>query len=202
MQQNQPQHVAENTAVETEQPKKKSFFTELLSWLKELAIAFVAVALVCIFLIQPVRVEGTSMCDTLQNGEIMLVNKAEYLFSGPKRHDVVICYYPGRYMDKWKLLKQYFVKRIIALPGETIAIEEGVVYINGQPLEESYLSEEMTRRKTSMEPRTLAQDEYFVMGDNRDNSNDSRRIGPVKRKAIIGRVRRVLWPLKRLWQIR
>jgi len=150
----------------------------------------------CVF--EFVRVKGGSMRSTLQNAEVMLVTKGEYLFGEPKRHDVVICHYPGRYMDKWKLLKQYFVKRVIGLPGETISIEEGIVHINGVPLEEPYLDEAHTRRRTSMEPVTLGADEYFVMGDNRDNSNDSRRVGPLKRRAIIGHVRTVLWPLKKL----
>lgn len=166
-------------------------------------VCWVAVALLIRqFAVEFVRVKGGSMRSTLQNGEVMLVTKGEYLFGAPKRHDVVICHYPGRYMDKWKLLKQYFVKRVIALPGETISMEEGVVHINGVPLEEPYLSEEHTRRKTSMEPVTLGEDEYFVMGDNRDNSNDSRRVGPLKRRAIIGHVRAVLWPLRGFRRIR
>lgn len=168
-----------------------------------LLVCWIALALLIRqFAVEFVRVKGNSMRETLHNGEIMLVTKGEYLFGRPERHDVVICHYPGRYMDKWKLIRQYFVKRIIGLPGETIAMEEGVVYINGQALEEPYLSESHTRRKTNMEPLTLGEDEYFVMGDNRDNSNDSRRIGPLQRRAIIGRVRRVLWPMKKLRRIR
>ena len=154
------------------------------------------------YAVEFVRVKGSSMRSTLQNGEVMLVTKAEYLVGGPQRQDVVICLYPGRYMDKWKLIPQYFVKRVIGLPGETISIQEGVVHIDGVPLEEPYLEERYTQRKSSMEPVTLGEDEYFVMGDNRDNSNDSRRIGPLKRKAIIGHVRWVLWPIKGLRRIR
>lgn len=160
-------------------------------------VCWIAVALLIRqFAVEFVRVKGSSMRSTLENGEVMLVTKAEYLFGEPKRQDVVICHYPNRYMDKWKLIPQYFVKRIIGLPGETVSIEEGVVHIDGAPLEEPYLDENYTRRRTSMEPVKLGADEYFVMGDNRDNSNDSRRIGPLKRRAIIGHVRRVLWPLK------
>lgn len=154
------------------------------------------------FVLEPVRVKGGSMLSTLQNGEIMLVTKADYLLGEPQRQDVVICHYPGRYLDKWKLIPQYFVKRIIGLPGDTVAIEEGVVLINGEPLEEPYLDESRTRRKTSMAPVTLGADEYFVMGDNRDNSNDSRRVGPLKRRAIIGRVRTVFFPFNSVRRIR
>lgn len=167
-----------------------------------LVCALMLALLIRQFAFEFVRVKGGSMRSTLQNAEVMLVTKGEYLFGSPKRHDVVICHYPGRYMDKWKLLKQYFVKRVIGLPGETISIEEGIVHINGVPLEEPYLDEAHTRRRTTMEPVTLGADEYFVMGDNRDNSNDSRRVGPLKRGAIIGHVRAVLWPLKKLRRVK
>ena len=154
------------------------------------------------YAVEIVRVKGASMRSALQNKEIMLMDKAAYRFGHPQRHDVVICHYPGRYMDKWKLIRQYFVKRVIGLPGETISIEEGVVHVDGVPLDEPYLQEMYTRRKINMEPVLLAEDEYFVMGDNRDNSNDSRRIGPLKRKALLGKVRAVLWPLTSLRKIR
>lgn len=151
-------------------------------------------------MVEPVRVKGGSMRSTLENGEIMLVTKLDMLLHGPKRHDVVICRYPGRYLDKWKIIPQHFVKRVIGLPGETIAIEEGAVLINGEPLDEPYLDPKHTRRKGNMEPRTLGEDEYFVMGDNRDSSNDSRRIGPLKRGMIVGHVRGVFWPIRaRRW---
>lgn len=170
-----------------------------LIWL----ICVVVLALLVRYLVvEVVRVKGNSMRSTLHNGEVMLVNKAAYLLGEPKRQDVVICLYPGRYRDKWKLVPQYFVKRIIGLPGETIAMAEGVVLVDGQPLEEPYLDEAFTRRKSSMAPVTLGEDEYFVMGDNRDNSNDSRRVGPLKRRALVGRVQAVFFPLKAIRRIR
>lgn len=167
-----------------------------------LICALLIALLVKYLVVEVVRVKGGSMRSTLQNGEVMLVNKAAYLLGEPKRQDVVICLYPGRYRDKWKLVPQYFVKRIIGLPGETIAIEEGVVLVDGQPLEEPYLDEKHTQRKTSMAPVTLGDDEYFVMGDNRDSSNDSRRVGALKRKALIGKVQAVLFPFKAIRKIR
>lgn len=148
------------------------------------------------FIFEPIRVKGSSMRSTLENGEMLLVAKIDYLLGEPQRHDVVICHYPGRYLDKWKIIPQYFVKRLIGLPGDTVAIEEGVVYINGMPVEEPYLDPKHTRRKPNMEPLTLEADEYFVLGDNRDNSNDSRRVGPLKRGMIVGKVRRVFFPFK------
>jgi len=154
------------------------------------------------FAVEFVRVKGSSMRSTLQNKEVMLVTKTEYLFGRPKRHDVVICHYPGRYMDKRKWFRQCFVKRVIGLPGETIAIEEGVVLIDGVAMEESFLDERRNLRKRDMAPRTLGNDEYFVMGDNRDSSNDSRSVGPIKRKDIIGQARVVLWPISGWRRIR
>lgn len=154
------------------------------------------------YVFEPVRVKGASMRSTLENGEMMLVTKLDYILGDPKRQDVIICHYPGRYLDKWKLIPQYFVKRIIGLPGETVSIVEGVVHIDGEPLEEPYLDPKHTRRKPSMEPVTLGEDEYFVLGDNRDNSNDSRRIGPLKRGMLVGRVRTVFFPFKAIRRIR
>lgn len=152
--------------------------------------------LVRIFLVEVVRVKGRSMLSTLQNGEWLLVSKLPRWRHDLRRGDVVICFYPGRYLDPWKLFRQYFVKRLIALPGETIAMEEGVVLINGEPIDEPYLDPARTRFRRTMQPRTLGEDEYFVMGDNRDNSNDSRRIGPLPRRMLVGRVRRVIFPFR------
>lgn len=161
-----------------------------------------AVLLVRQFVAEPIRVKGRSMCSTLQNGDMMLVTKWDYLIGNPRRQDVIICHYPGRYLDRWKILPQYFVKRLIGLPGDTVEIREGEVFINGQALEEPYLDPAHTRRKPNMEPVTLGEDEYFVLGDNRDNSNDSRRIGPIGRKALVGRVRLVFFPFPSARMIR
>ena len=175
---------------------RKPLWREILEWVVTLAAA-VAIALVIrTFIFEPVRVDGHSMDNTLANGEVMFVTKPEYLFGDPEQFDVVICHYPGRYLDRWKLIPQYFVKRLIGLPGETVSMEEGVVYIDGQPLDEPYLDPAHTRRKTGMEPLTLGENEYFVLGDNRDNSNDSRRVGPLARDMLVGHVRAVCYPFR------
>ncbi|MEG0902082.1 MAG: signal peptidase I, partial [Clostridia bacterium] len=138
------------------------------------------------------RVDGESMCDTLQNNEIMFVTKPEYLFGDPQRGDVVICKYPGR--------TENFVKRVMGIPGDTLEIHTNAVYVNGEKVEEPYLTSERNDNGFSMAPFKLGADEYFVMGDNRDNSHDSRNYydyltpSALTRDMIIGHVRYVLFP--------
>jgi len=144
---------------------------------------------------EPFRVKGSSMASTLHSGDMLWTTKYDYRRSVPARHNVVICYYPGRYVfGKKKGLRQCFVKRVIGLPGETVEIRDGVVYINDLPLDEPYLDAARNRRPHQMRPVTLGPEEVFVLGDNRDNSNDSRRVGPLPLSMIRARVRRILWP--------
>ncbi|NLB90669.1 MAG: signal peptidase I, partial [Clostridiales bacterium] len=136
------------------------------------------------------------MADTLHDKEMVFVTKFDYLFAEPQRQDVVICHYPDR--------REYFVKRLIGLPGDVIDIrhdlqsKENVVFINDVPLQEPYLTPTRnTMAFKAMDSITLGEDEYFVMGDNRDNSNDSRNlsvVGPISRKSIVGHVRFVFFP--------
>ena len=147
-----------------------------------------------LFLFEIAVVKGGSMRATLENGEALLVSRLAYRLGDPQRHDVVICHYPGRMMKHLPFLRQQFVKRVVGLPGDTVEIIEGVVHINGEALAEPYLDPARCRFRTNRPPITLAEDEYYVLGDNRDNSNDSRAIGPIKREMIVGRVDRVLFP--------
>lgn len=179
--------------------EKKSFGKELLSWIVTLGMAVIIAFTIRTFLFEPIRVDGESMCDTLQNGEIMLVTKPEYLFGDPQVGDVVVCHYPERGNTN-------FVKRVIGVPGDTITIENGVVYRNGEAVEEPYLTP--SRNQGSYyditEPFVLGDDEYFVCGDNRDNSHDSRNYytlgwgqyqpAAVTRDMIKGHVRWVVFP--------
>lgn len=158
-------------------------------WLRTLLGAAAAALALRLFVMELVRVKGGSMQDTLRNGQIMLVWKLGWQ---PRRGDVVICKYPGRYLDKHKLIPQYFVKRVIGLPGETLSMEEGKVLIDGRMLMEPYLSEGRNRRRRGLEARKLTG--YFVMGDNRDSSNDSRGVGPIERRMLVGKAVAVLWP--------
>lgn len=139
------------------------------------------------FIVTPVRVNGTSMYPTLKNGEIMLLNKITYRFNNIKRFDIVVI---NTQDDK-------IIKRVIGLPGETLKFENNVLYINGQEVKEAFLKEETK----DFDIRNLSYDKipsdcYFVMGDNRDNSKDSRMIGCVKKKQITGKANLVIFPLK------
>ena len=155
---------------------------EILSWILTIAVAVAAALLIRTFLFEPIRVDGESMCDTLQDGEIMLVTKPEYLFGDPQRGDVVICKYPGR--------TENFVKRVMGIPGDVIEIRSNVVYRNGEALDEPYLTPERNDNGFSMEAFTLGGDEYFVMGDNRDRSDDSRvNVGFVPFENLVGKAR-------------
>ena len=148
------------------------------------------------FLFEPIYVDGQSMCDTLQDREVMLVTKPEYIFGQPQRGDVVICKYPGR--------TENFVKRLMAVPGDTIEVRSNVVYINGVALDEPYLTPSRNDDGFSMDPMTLTDDQYFVMGDNRDNSHDSRNYygygkpATLTRSQIIGHVRCVIFPFSNI----
>lgn len=176
----------------TSQEKKKNVKKEILSWILTLGSAVVIALLIRTFLFEPIRVDGQSMCDTLQNNEIMFVTKPEYLFGQPQDGDVIICKYPGR--------TENFVKRLMGVPGDTIEIKNNVVYRNGNALDELYLTPSRNDDGFNMDPIKLGEDQYFVMGDNRDNSHDSRNYygygkpATLTRSQIIGHVRCVVFP--------
>lgn len=148
------------------------------------------------------RVKGASMLPTLKNGDWAFVWRLPYLWRRPRRFDVVICHFPGRRSKRIPFLHQHFVKRVVGLPGETLEVIEGVLHVNGSPIAEDFLDPARMRFFRSRAPITLGDDEYFVLGDNRDGSNDSRRMGPLKGRAIRGRVACLLWPIKRIRRIR
>ncbi|MBO4378198.1 MAG: signal peptidase I [Clostridia bacterium] len=194
--------------------KKKSVKREILEWILTLVVAVLIALPIRAFVFELVRVDGGSMDNTLANGEIMFVTKYDYastwlclpwqdaetqeqakrITTGgePERFDVVICRYPGRGGTN-------FVKRIVGLPGDTIELRNGYLYVNGELYEEPYIDDAYrTGRLNMFGPYTVPEGEYFVMGDHRNNSNDSRSQGPITRDMIIGHVRTVLFPFNKI----
>lgn len=170
----------------TKQKKpKKPLWREILEWIVTLAAAVAIAAVVRTFIFEPVKVEGNSMNDTLVNGEVMFVTKYDYLKDGPERFDVVICHYPDRGNTN-------FVKRVVGLPGDIVAIQDGKLIVNGVVYEEEYITH---RPNYTLEPYTVPEGKYFVLGDNRSNSNDSHLVGPIDAEMIVGHVRQVVLPL-------
>ena len=136
------------------------------------------------FVFEITRVDGPSMQPTLYTDEQILVNKLAYAFGAtPGRMDIVICKYPGSDV--------HYVKRVIALGGETVSVANGRVYIDGKPMQNDHNTEPMVE---SMEPYTVPGGYVFVMGDNRNDSLDSRQEGPIALSEIIGRATAVVWP--------
>ena len=182
-------------AEETKKGKEKkpvNVKKEILSWILTLGAAVIIALVIRTFLFEPVRVDGHSMDDTLANGEIMFVTKPEYLAGEPQHGDVVICHYPGRGNTN-------FVKRVIGVPGDTLMFVDNVLLRNGEVVEEDYLTPSRNRNGFSMRPITLGENEYFVCGDNRDNSHDCRNLTngtpeAIARDMIVGHVRYVVYP--------
>jgi signal peptidase I len=161
-----------------------------VSWLRDLALSVVIMIIVILFLYQPVKVEGTSMMPSLINQERIFINKFVYRFSDIHRGDTVVFQFP---QDTSKS----YIKRVIGMPGDTVDVDHGTVIVNGTRLPEPYVPEDM-RDLHSAKSVTLQADEYYVMGDHRNSSNDSRNWGPVERKFIYGKAVFVYWPLDRL----
>lgn len=159
---------------------------ELRSWTRDLAVALGLAIVVMIFLYQPVKVEGTSMNPLLSDQERIFINKFVYHFEPIERGDVIVFWYP---LDRSKS----FIKRVVGLPGETIEIRDGHVYINGQELADQYVPAGYLDGSTYT-PHRIPSDDYFVMGDHRDSSNDSRVFGPVPRQFIYGKAVFAYWP--------
>lgn len=150
-------------------------------FVKTIALVFILSFLIRTFLIQTFVVQGKSMEPNYLDHDYLLVDKVSYRFSSPKRGQIVVFRNPeNRRVD--------FVKRIIGLPGETMTISDGSVLVNGKLIEEQYLSGVKTEAFGETSQVKLSESEYFVMGDNRDNSLDSRRIGPISRSDLIGHV--------------
>lgn len=174
--------------IETEE--KPNVMRELLGMLVYVGIVLAITFLIITFVGQRTHVSGESMENTLDDGDQLIVDMLTYRFHDPERFDIIV--FPFRYKDN-----TYYIKRIIGLPGETVQIADGEIYINGEVLEESYGREVMQDAGLAAEPITLGDDEYFVLGDNRNYSSDSRdpSVALIHRKEIIGRAWLRIWPL-------
>ena len=171
----------------------KNIMKEILSTSIYLLVVLCAAYLIITYVGQRTQVSGSSMETTLSDGDNLLVDKITYRFSEPKRFDIIV--FPFQYDTD-----TYYIKRIIGMPGETVQIDyDGNIYINGSLLEESYGREVIQNPGRAAEPITLGEDEYFVMGDNRNNSSDSRdpSVGNIHRKDIIGRAWVRRWPFSK-----
>jgi signal peptidase I len=157
-------------------------------WVRDLVVAAAASVLIVVFLYQPVRVEGTSMLPQLVDSDRLFVNKFVYRISSIERGDVVVFHYPRN-------PEQSYIKRVIALPGDRLRIDHGVVWLNGKPQIEGYVPEEY-QDSDSMAEMVVPLDSYFMMGDHRCISWDSRKFGPVERSLIYGKAVFVYWPTR------
>ena len=171
----------------------KEIIKELAGWLLYIVLIIAFTWFVVTFVGQRTEVSGSSMETTLSDKDQLIVDKMTYRFRDPKRYDIVV--FPYQYQDN-----TYYIKRIIGLPGETVQILSGMVYIDGMRLDEHYGNELMENPGIAEEPLILGEDEYFVLGDNRNNSSDSRAsdVGLIHRKDLIGRAWIRVWPLSQI----
>lgn len=171
------------------QAGSKIFF-ELKSWFRDILFAFATAIFIVIFVVQPVKVEGTSMQPRLVDQERIFVNRFIYRFTDIHRGDVVVFWYP-------KDRSKSFIKRVLAIPGDEIEIRYGSVYVNGVRVDEPYLKPEYRGRESY--PKVVVRpDQYFVLGDHRNSSNDSRNWGLVQRELIYGKAVFSYWPMSRV----
>jgi len=163
-------------------------------WLRDLLISVVVSFFIITFLYQPVKVEGTSMAPQLHDQDRLFINKFAYNFEKIERDDVVVFYYP-------RDTQKSYIKRVIGLPGDTVRIANGQVFVNRKALTEPYVPERY-RDVRSMDEFRVPEGEYFVMGDHRSISSDSRDFGPVERGLIYGKAAFVYWPREEMGVVR
>lgn len=173
--------------------RSKVFLKELFGWIIYILIIIGVTYFIITFIGQRTKVEGSSMESTLSNGDNLIVDKLSYRFRDPERYDIIV--FPYRHAER-----TYYIKRIIGLPGEEVQIIDGEVYIDGTLLGEQYGLEVMKRAGIAETPIQLGEDEYFVLGDNRNHSSDSRdpSVGVLKRNELIGRAWVRIYPFNKM----
>ena len=176
------------------QPVKRQRASSSSSWVRDLVVSVVIAVFIILFLYQPVRVEGTSMLPMLEDQDRLFINKWAFRFEKIHRGEVVVFLFP---QDQTKS----YIKRVIALPGDDLRIDHGTVIVNGKALKESYVPFRFEDDRSQPE-MVIPKDEYFVMGDHRSISSDSRDFGPVDRKLIYGKAAFVYWPMDQAGVVR
>lgn len=181
-------------AMEPEAGQNAAHKGNLHAWLRDLVISVAISAFIIIFLYQPVRVEGTSMLPVLEDQDRLFINKIAYHVGDIHAGDVVVFQYPRDHRES-------FIKRVIALPGDRLRIDHGMVYVNGRRLPEPYVPNRFTDERSQPE-MIVPPHKYFVMGDHRVMSYDSRDFGPVDRDLIYGKAVFVYWPMEQVGVVR
>lgn len=178
--------------------EKPGTFSELMSWVVYIMIIFGLTYLIITYVGQRTRVSGHSMETTLSHGDNLIVDKLTYRFKEPKRYDIIV--FPYKYEEN-----VFYIKRIVGLPGETVQVIDGYTYIDGELLESDiYGAELMEESGIAAEPKTLGEDEYFVLGDNRNHSSDSRdpSVGILTRDDLLGKAWVRIYPFDKMGVIR
>jgi signal peptidase I len=176
------------------QPARSRVRGSFAVWIRDLIISLAISAFIIVFLYQPVKVEGTSMMPSLEDQERIFVNKFVYRLEPIERGDIVVFRYPR---DPSKS----YIKRVIGVAGDHIRIDSGQVYVNGQPLDEDYVPPAYADTR-SYPDTVVPADSYFVLGDHRSMSNDSRDFGPVNQSYIYGKAVFGYWPMDKLGRVR
>jgi len=174
---------------ETSLERSPSWVRDLLGWSKDIVLAVLGAVLIVIFVVQPVKVEGTSMEPRLEPQDRLFVNKFVYHFSDIRRGDIVVFWYP-------KDRSKSFIKRVIGLPGDRVEIRSGTVFVNGEKLSEPYLQGQL--EVESHRSEVIPSQQYFVLGDHRNFSSDSRDWGTVPRQNIFGEAVFRYWPPRKI----
>ena len=187
--------LAAGPAPHSEPPPSRFGMLSALVWVRDLAFSVLLAVILIVFIYQPVKVEGTSMMPSLTDQERIFINKFTYRFGigSIERGDLVVFWFP---MDRSKS----YIKRVIALPGDTVEIKSGRVLVNGRELDEPYVPDEY-RDGQSYPLRTIPPGSYYVLGDHRSSSNDSRAWGFVEREFIYGKAVFVYWPLEKMGRV-
>lgn len=184
-----------NTGTSPAQANEHSRMLRMMrGWLRDLVISVAVAVFIIVFLYQPVKVEGTSMLPGLEDQERIFINKFVYRWEPIGRGDIVVFRYP-------RDTSKSYIKRVIGVPGDRVRMDDGQVFVNGRQLSETYVPNEFFDHRSFSE-FTVPADSYFLLGDHRSMSNDSREFGPVERRYIYGKAVFVYWPVDKVGRLR